>query len=447
MTRRIILVDIGTGLTLTGVLPSVALDAAYSARLIARGGSAPYTYTVVSGAAELAAAGLYLDPATGIISGTAAVAGTIALTIRATDLTGASVQRQFAITVIAEPKVLTLTGTFADATVGTPYSSDLQITNGVAPYTLHDGTGVISGSLPAGLSLSIVGDKLRLSGTPTMEATSNFIVAVDSGDGQTETSAQSIAVAGADPIAVSIYNKMSAYWDLAEATGNRIESIHGGSGLDLVPTSVTTATGPRGGTDICANFNGTSSVLAVQPTSAMWGPLDPQVANLSPPPSYSLFGWVYLNSAPAYAFLAGRWNAAGYASLSYNFDVRSGVVTGVTSKSGGYAVSTMPASTGIGAWHFVKVDYDAAAGKFGVSVDGSSPIWVTGGPGAYGLSQYFSLGAATNPGGGGYGSFAACRMSRFGFARGGYLDATETTWMINSGAGRNWSEIKTLAGH
>lgn len=105
MTRRIVLVDIGNGLTLGGVLPSAALGEPYSARLIARGGIAPYSYTVTAGAEALAAAGLYLDESTGIVSGTATAGGSFVFTVRATDVSGAHVDRQYAITVIAEPVV------------------------------------------------------------------------------------------------------------------------------------------------------------------------------------------------------------------------------------------------------------------------------------------------------------------------------------------------------
>lgn len=90
---------------------------------------------------------------------------------------------------------LALSGTFAAATVGVAYSSSLTITGGVAPYSLTGGTGVASGSLPAGLSLSISGSSLMLSGTPTTAATSSFTVSVGSTDAQTATSAQSVIVA------------------------------------------------------------------------------------------------------------------------------------------------------------------------------------------------------------------------------------------------------------
>lgn len=274
MSRRILLIDIGSGLTLTGVLPSVALYADYSARLLAGGGTAPYTFTLASGALP---AGLYLDAATGIISGSPTEAGNFAITVRVTDLSGSSVVRAFAVQVIAEPltlsgaapdgtvgvaqsytytvaggvppytfalvdapagwsvpdatvptidytpasggeqswtlratdsdattfdlvdtamitaPALTLSGNFADATIGTPYSSGLAIAGGNGVYS---NPRVTVGSLAGtGLALSIVGSALRLSGTPTGSAqTLDITVAVDSGDGQTASSAQSIAL-------------------------------------------------------------------------------------------------------------------------------------------------------------------------------------------------------------------------------------------------------------
>lgn len=86
---------------------------------------------------------------------------------------------------------LVLTGTYAAATNGTAYSSDLTITGGDGTYS---NPRVTTGAAPTGLSLSIVSGKLRLSGTPTATGTFTFTVAVDSGDGQTATSAQSVTV-------------------------------------------------------------------------------------------------------------------------------------------------------------------------------------------------------------------------------------------------------------
>lgn len=297
--RHILLVDIGNALALSGVLPSVALNAAYSARLTARGGRAPYTYTVSAGTLPT---GLYLDPATGIVSGTATASGTASFTVRATDTSGRSVQRSYAITVIAEPAVLTLTGTFAAATVGTAYSSDLTITNGTAPYTLHGGTGVTAGTLPDGLALSIVGDKLRLSGTASgTAATVNATVAVDSEDGQTATSAQSIEVTDESSVYPDLVMSLAprAYWKFGESSGVTASDSSGNGNIAslgklpawgrpaLIPSTNTTAVGNDG--------------LVV-------GSIPPSVMTLSTPTSeITLIAWIKISSATTTAALfSGR---------------------------------------------------------------------------------------------------------------------------------------------
>ena len=195
MNRRIVLVDIGQGMTLRGVLPSVYLFASYSARVTARGGQGPYTYTIVDGAAALEAAGIYLDSPTGeLISSRVALGGTFPLTIRATSITGAYVERAFAIVVIAEP--LSLIGIYPDAIVGVDYSADLQITGGDGTYS---NPRVISGTLPAGLALSVVDSLLRLSGKATAAMSrATVVVAVDSATG-TATSVQSIEATDLSP--------------------------------------------------------------------------------------------------------------------------------------------------------------------------------------------------------------------------------------------------------
>lgn len=82
---------------------------------------------------------------------------------------------------------LTLAGSYTgSATNGTPYSSALTIAGGSGNYS---NARVSSGSLPSGLSLSISGTQLLLSGNPdTVGASNTFTVAVDSDDGQTVTS-------------------------------------------------------------------------------------------------------------------------------------------------------------------------------------------------------------------------------------------------------------------
>lgn len=121
-----------------------------------------------------------------------------------------------------------LTGTYANGYVSLAYSSDLTISGG---YGIYTNARVTSGALPAGLSLSIVGNLLRLSGTPTGPVeTDTFVVAVDSIDGQTATSNQSVMIQALYPWLVtgqtaslsggsSVFGDPALVWQAAALNG------------------------------------------------------------------------------------------------------------------------------------------------------------------------------------------------------------------------------------
>ena len=68
----------------TTSLPTGTVGFSYSATLSASGGTTPYTWSVPAGSPP---AGLTLNPATGVISGTPTVTGTVTFTVQATDST------------------------------------------------------------------------------------------------------------------------------------------------------------------------------------------------------------------------------------------------------------------------------------------------------------------------------------------------------------------------
>ncbi len=135
----------------------------YSQQFTASGGTAPYTYSVFSGALP---SGLTLNPATGLVSGTPTLAGIHNFSIRATDSTtgtGApfSITQAYQITIYGNVSVDTASP-LPNAQIGVPYSQQLTASGGDGgPYTWALANGV---SLPAGLSLSSTG---LISGTPT----------------------------------------------------------------------------------------------------------------------------------------------------------------------------------------------------------------------------------------------------------------------------------------
>ncbi len=127
----------------------------YSQSLVATGGSAPYTYSLVSGALP---PGVALS-SSGTLSGTPTASGSFPVVLRVTDAAGVSYQQIFTVPVGAASLAFTNI-TLYPSYVGQPYYTSLQAAGGVPPYSF----ALTSGSLPAGLSLNANG---VISGTPT----------------------------------------------------------------------------------------------------------------------------------------------------------------------------------------------------------------------------------------------------------------------------------------
>lgn len=167
----------------TTSLAAATAGVVYNAMLAESGGTAPYKWTIVSGALPT---GLTLISATGVITGTATGASTGSLTFKVTDAVGNTSVSQAITFTVNPPAPLTITtGSLPGAALGVAYSQTLQATGGVPAYQWI----LTGGSLPAGLSLSGAG---VISGTPTgTTGTSNFSVTVT--DSQTPTPATNTA--------------------------------------------------------------------------------------------------------------------------------------------------------------------------------------------------------------------------------------------------------------
>src|SRR5271165_3491847 len=151
-------------------LPAGTVSTAYSAPLSASGGTAPYTWSIITGSLP---SGLSLS-STGMISGMPTTAGSSTFTLQVTDSasTPASASASLSITIASGQASLTITSTSLPAgTVGVGYSTTLAATGGLKPYTW----AVLSGNLPLGLSLTSTG---VISGTPTTTGTPTFTVQV-----------------------------------------------------------------------------------------------------------------------------------------------------------------------------------------------------------------------------------------------------------------------------
>ena len=151
-------------------LPNGVVGTLYTQTVSAVGGTAPYTFTVSSGALPN---GLTLNASTGVISGTLTAAGTFNFTITATDANSCPGSRPYSI-VIAGPAgcpVITVNpATLPPGVIGTLYSQTVSAIGGTAPYTF----AVSSGALPPGLTLNSATGVIA--GTPNTPGQFSFTI-------------------------------------------------------------------------------------------------------------------------------------------------------------------------------------------------------------------------------------------------------------------------------
>ena len=147
-------------------VPGGAVAAPYTATtLSASGGIAPYSYAVTAGALP---PGLTLSAA-GAMAGTPTGSGNYNFTVMATDANGQTGARAYSMPISAASVTVT-PASLPGAAALQAYDEQLSASGGTSPYTF----AVTSGSLPAGISLSMGG---RLSGTPTAAGSFSFTVA------------------------------------------------------------------------------------------------------------------------------------------------------------------------------------------------------------------------------------------------------------------------------
>jgi FtsP/CotA-like multicopper oxidase with cupredoxin domain len=166
----------------TTALANGEITVPYSQTLAATGGTLPYTWSLSAGTLP---AGLALNAASGVISGTPTVAGTSNFTVRVTSANALTATKPLSIVVVGLPSISTTT--LPNGEVSLAYNRTLAVTGGLAPYTWSRTAGV----MPAGLVLNSNG---TITGTPTTAGTSNFTARVTDAAGKFATRAFTITV-------------------------------------------------------------------------------------------------------------------------------------------------------------------------------------------------------------------------------------------------------------
>jgi prepilin-type N-terminal cleavage/methylation domain-containing protein len=106
-------INAAPSITSTSPLPSAGLNVAYSTALTKSGGTGPYIWSATG-----LPAGLTIDAATGVISGTPTAAGTSAASVTLTDSTGATANTSLSITVNAAPVITSVLLSNGGSTAG-----------------------------------------------------------------------------------------------------------------------------------------------------------------------------------------------------------------------------------------------------------------------------------------------------------------------------------------
>jgi hypothetical protein len=166
----------------SGAATDGVVDTEYEFLVTASGSPAPIFAVVGS-----LPAGLSLDSATGVISGTPTAAGTYVFSISASNSAGTDTD-QLTLMVAATAVAPVITSSFSmDGVAGTWYSFQVEATGFPAP------TFGLVGSLPAGLSLdSVTG---VISGTPTAAASYIFWISANNSAGTDMSDALRVMVA------------------------------------------------------------------------------------------------------------------------------------------------------------------------------------------------------------------------------------------------------------
>ena len=338
----------------TSSLPGGTVGASYSQGLSATGGTGGYGWSIASGSLP---SGLSLSD-TGIVSGTPTDPGTTSFTVQLSDSANTSTTKPLSIAVA--PAALNITtSSLPGGAVGTPYTQGLSATGGIGGYTWS----TISGSLPAGLSLSASGS---ISGTPTAPGTASFTVQVTDGANASATKPLSITVnppglsitAAAPPpgtVGVAYQQTLSA----TGGTGPYTWSVTAGS---LPPGLSLASNGAIGGTPTAA---GTSSFTAQVTDSANATATQALSIAINPPPLTVATG-----SLPGATVGAGYQQAlsATGGTGGFSWSTVSGALPAGLSLGSDGTIGGTPTATGASAFTVQVKDSSSAAASKALSI-------------------------------------------------------------------------------
>jgi hypothetical protein len=204
-------VTVGAGtapvaITTANPLPGYTIGSgAYDNIINATGGTAPYTFSITTGALP---AGITLFPNGQLFGGGATVAGSYGIIVTATDSLGATASKAFTL-VVSQPVTLAI-ATASPVTsyaVGSGvYNGIITATGGIPPYTFFNPVG--GTGLPSGISLFPNGQ--LFGGGATVPGTYTFNVTVFDSNSSFATKAFTLVVTPG-PLAITTTSPLATY--------------------------------------------------------------------------------------------------------------------------------------------------------------------------------------------------------------------------------------------
>jgi hypothetical protein len=337
-------------------LPGGSVGNSYNASVTATGGTAPYTFTTISGSLPT---GLSLTKG-GLISGKPSTVGTSSFTVQVKDSSSPAqiVTASFSIAISPKPIPLAITTrSLPNGSVANSYSGSITTTGGNPPYIFT----TISGSLPAGLTLdSFFG---QIAGTPSVTGTSSFTVQVQDSSTPVQTASATLSITiSPKPIPLVI-------------TTTKLPNVVAGSPYNA---SVVVSGGnapytfliPVGSLPAGLTLNGSTGVISGDPSAAGTSSFTVQAQDSSNP-AQTASATLSITIAPAKLTIATKSLPSGVAGDTYNASV---TVTGGTQPYTFSIIGSLPSGLDNASGQIVGSPSAAGTSVFTVQVqDSGSP--------------------------------------------------------------------------